>query len=174
MWVGDKGLDVFDIRRPRRCSEGKGGSAEIWRILRATKKKHIMAALKFSERRQRDHVESLDSFVTDLKILVKDCGYQEEECMVRDTIVSRCKHAKVREKCLDLADSWTCEKAVEIGQNHETNLSSLKKLTHDEDPKVNALSECQCSNKSKKQMRTVWLWQEPQGMSRNGTAVQIL
>ena len=89
-------------------------------------KKH-MVALKFSERHQGDQVESFDSFVTDLKIVVKDCGYQEEERIVRDAIVFRCKHAKVREKCLDLADSLTCEKAVEIGQNHETNLSSLKK-----------------------------------------------
>ena len=49
-----------------------------------------MAALKFNERRQGDN-ESFDSFVTDLKILVKDCGYQEEERMVRDAIVFRCK-----------------------------------------------------------------------------------
>ncbi|KAL9955782.1 hypothetical protein ACROYT_G037161 [Oculina patagonica] len=97
-----------------------------------------MAALKFSERRQGDN-ESFESFVTDLKILVKDCGYQEEERMVRDAIVFRCKHPKVREKCLDLADELTCEKAIEIGRNHETNLSSLKKLASDKDPTVNAL-----------------------------------
>ena len=45
--------------------------------MRATKK-HIRAALKFNERRQGDD-ESFDSFVTDLKILVKDCDNQEEE-----------------------------------------------------------------------------------------------
>ena len=68
---------------------------------------HIMAALKFNERRQGDN-ESFDCFVTDLKILVKNCGYQEEERMVRDAIVFRCKHPKVREKCLDQADALTC------------------------------------------------------------------
>ena len=46
-----------------------------------------MAALKFSERHQGDS-ESFKSFVKDLKILVKDCGYQEEERMVRDTMFS--------------------------------------------------------------------------------------
>lgn len=56
-----------------------------------------MAAFKFSERRQADG-KSFDSFVTDLKILVKDCGYQEEERMVRGAIVFRCKHSRVREK----------------------------------------------------------------------------
>ena len=31
--------------------------------------------------------ETFEFFVTDLKILVKDCGFQEEDCMVRDAIV---------------------------------------------------------------------------------------
>ena len=53
-----------------------------------------MAALKFNKRRQADR-ESFDSFATDLKILVKDFGYQEEERMVRDAIAFRCKHTKV-------------------------------------------------------------------------------
>ena len=98
-----------------------------------------MAALKFNERRQGDN-ETFESFVTDLKILVKDCGYQEEERMVRDAIVFRCKHPKVREKCLDEANALTCEKAIEIGRNHETNLNSLKKLASEEDPTVNVLN----------------------------------
>lgn len=106
----------------------------------APRKKHIMAALKFSERRQGDS-KSFEAFVTDLKILVKDCGYQEEERVVRDAIVFRCKHPKVREKCLDLADELTCEKPIEIGRNYKTNLSSLKKLASDEDPTVNALNQ---------------------------------
>ena len=79
----------------------------------APRKNHFMAALKFNERRQSDG-DSFDSFITDLKILVNYCGYQEEERMVRDTIVFRFKHSKVREKCLDLADELTLEKAVKI------------------------------------------------------------
>jgi hypothetical protein len=45
-----------------------------------------MAALKFNERRQGNN-ESFESFVTDLRILVKDCGYKDEERMVRDAII---------------------------------------------------------------------------------------
>ena len=106
-----------------------------------------MAALKFNERRQADG-ESFDSFVTDLKILVKDCGYQEEERMVRDAIVFRCKHSKVREKCLDLADELTLEKAMKIGRTHETNPDSLKKLAKDEDPTVNVVKKTPKSESS--------------------------
>ena len=45
----------------------------------APRKNRIVAAFKFNERRQG---KSFDSFVTDLRILAKDCGYQEEERMV--------------------------------------------------------------------------------------------
>ena len=115
MWVGDKGLNVFEGFQFAKPED----AAKLAVVLKkyeeycAPRKNHIMAALKFNERRQADG-ESFDSFVTNLKILVKDCGYQEEERMVRDAIVFRCKHSKVREKCLDLADDLTLEKAVRI------------------------------------------------------------
>ena len=35
----------------------------------------------------------------------------------------------------------TLEKAIEIGRNHEANLTSLKKLAKDEDPSVNSISQ---------------------------------
>ena len=41
-------------------------------------KKHVMVALKFSQRRQGEN-KSFESFVIYLKILVKDCGYQKED-----------------------------------------------------------------------------------------------
>ena len=130
------------IRKARRCSDIKRRSGKKTKNEEyyAPRKNHIMAALKFNERRQADS-ESFDSFVMNLKILVKDNGYQEEERMVRDAIVFLCKHTKVREKCLDLAPLLTLEKAVEIGRNHETNLNSLKKLEKDEDPTVNVANK---------------------------------
>ena len=63
--------------------------------------------------------------------------------MVRDAIVFRCKHSKVCEKCLDLADELIFEKAVKICHTHETNLDSLKKLAKDEDPTVNVVEKRQ-------------------------------
>ena len=70
--------------------------------------------------------------MTDLKILVKDCDYQEEERMVSNALFFRRKYTKVREKCLDFAKELTLEKAVEIGGNQKTNLDSLKKLSKGE------------------------------------------
>ena len=70
--------------------------------------------------------------------------------MVRDAIVFRCKHSRVREKCLDLADELTLEKAVKIGRTHETSLDSLKKLAKDEDPTVNVLETRQTQSRRKR------------------------
>ena len=68
--------------------------------------------------------------------------------MVRDAIMFRCKHSKVREKCLDLPDELTLEKAVKIGRTHEANLDSLKKLAKDEDPTVNVVEKTPNSESS--------------------------
>ena len=115
----------------------------------APRKKHIMAALKFNECQQANS-GGFDSFVTDLKILVKDYAYQEEERMVHDAIVFRCKYSKVCEMCLNLADELTIEKAVKIVPTQETNLDSLRKLAKDEDPTVNVLEKCQTQSRHKR------------------------
>ena len=83
LWAGDKGLDVFEgftFAKPEDAAKLKVVLKKFEEYC-APQKNHIMAALKFNERRQGDN-ESFDLFVTDLKILVKDCGYREEEHMV--------------------------------------------------------------------------------------------
>ena len=102
MWVGDKGLDVLEevkFVKPKDAAK-LADVVKKYKEYCAPGKNHIMATLKFNEYQQADS-ESLDSFLTDFKIQVKDSGYQEEERMVRDAIVFCCKHSKVHEKCLD-------------------------------------------------------------------------
>lgn len=109
LWVGDKGLDLFEgfaFAKPGDDLKLKVALQKFEEYCAPRKKKHIIAALKFNERHQGES-ESFESFVTDLKILVEDCDYQEEERMVRDAIFFRRKYTKVREKCLDLAKELT-------------------------------------------------------------------
>ena len=95
MWIGDKGLDVFKgftFAEPVDATDLRAVATKFDEYC-SPRKNNIMAALKLNERRQGDN-ESFESFVTDLKILVIDCGYQEEDRMVHDAIVFRCKHEK--------------------------------------------------------------------------------
>lgn len=45
--------------------------------------------------------ESFDNFVTELKLLVKDCGYTNADEMIRDRIVFAINSTKVKEKLLN-------------------------------------------------------------------------
>ena len=54
----------------------------------------------------------------DLRILVTDCGYVEENPMLRDAIVLRSSHTAVRKKCLEKGDGLTFDMAIGIGQNY--------------------------------------------------------
>ena len=88
LWVGDKGLDVFEgftFAKPEDALKLRVILQKFEEYC-APRKNHIMAALYFNERRQGES-ESFESFVTDLKTLVKDCGFQEEERMARNAIV---------------------------------------------------------------------------------------
>ena len=59
--------------------------------------------------------------------------------MVRDAILLRLYHPQVQEKFLDEGDKLTLEKAIQIGQNHETSHASLMVIGDDEDAKVHAV-----------------------------------
>ena len=61
------------------------------------KKNTIFARYKFHEKVQGAN-ETLEQFATELKLLVKDCAYANEDEMVRDRTVIGIQSAKVREK----------------------------------------------------------------------------
>ena len=100
---------------------------------------HIRTTVSFNRRKQ-DAGEKFDNFVTDLRILVKDCGYVEENRMLRDAIVLRSSHAAVREKYLEKGDDLTLDMAIGIGQNYETSKESMRAIGIDEDPTVHAVN----------------------------------
>ena len=92
-------------------------------------------------RRSQGPKERFDDFVTALRVLIKDCGFAEEERMLRDAIVLRSHSATVREKCLDKGNELTLEKAIQIGQNHEASQESMRVIDArvDEDLKVHTV-----------------------------------
>lgn len=59
---------------------------------------------KFHSRFQTEG-ESLDQFVTDLKLLFKECNYQEADNMVRDRLDTGIQNTKIREKLVNVGSS---------------------------------------------------------------------
>ena len=109
----------------------------------APQRNEIRATVFFNNRRQ-EPTEIFDNFVTDLKILVKACGYQNEDRMIRDAIVLHAREPKVREKCMDEGNDYeeVQESLKAISQKDEANLHAINKTSrnrkHGRKPKSRA------------------------------------
>lgn len=135
-YVGDKGREVYGTfvwpAGPLADGQAEEKDTLIGVYTRfdqyvAPKSNHIRATVAFNRRKQSE-TETFENFVTDLKILVKDCGFTEEDRMVRDGVVLRSFHEAVQEKCVDQGDTLTLEKAIEVGRNYEMQLASMKAI----------------------------------------------
>ena len=75
--------------------------------------------------------ELFDDFVTDLKLLVQDCGYKDgkfQEEMVRDLIVFGVASSKTRERLIEEGDTLTLDEAIRIAKTHEFERQQLKSM----------------------------------------------
>ena len=65
--------------------------------------------------------EPFEHFVTDLKLLYKECGYNHtmEDEMIRDHIVFGVTSTKVREKLTNVGNDLTLEKCMDISRTYE-------------------------------------------------------
>ena len=102
------------------------------------KSNKVFNRYKFLCKKQGD-VEACEQFITELKVLVKDCGYADADEMVRDKIVFGTKHPKVREKLIGQGSDLTLEKAVDIARTYVIEQKHLKTMNTGEDPNVNII-----------------------------------
>ena len=144
-FIGDKGRELYTTFTFAPATEDDPAESDTLEGVYAKyaayvqpKKNQIRAAVNF-HRRKQGPTERFDNFVTDLRLLVKDCGYSDEDRMIRDAIVLNAQSTTVREKCLDKGDELTLDVAIRIGQSHEMSQDSLKVIGTDEDAKVQAV-----------------------------------
>ena len=98
------------------------------------KSNQVFSGYKFQCRIQKT-IEYCEEFVTNLKVLVKDCGYENPDRIVRDGIVFGTKSSKVREKLINEGSDLTLEKAVDIALTYELSQKQLQTMNIGEDPK---------------------------------------
>ena len=80
-----------------------------------------------------------EQFVTDLRILIKDCDYQQEDELLRDQIVFTVRSPKIREKLINEGSDLTLEKAIDIARTYELSKQQLRTMNGEDTP-INALS----------------------------------
>ena len=128
IWAGPTGRDIFNSWG---LSDADSKNIETllqkFREHAQPKTNTVFARYVFQERRQMAE-EPFDTFVTDLRNLVKECKYGTPEEMVRDKIVSGVYSKDIREKLLNEGDTLTMEKAIGIAINYETTQQHLKSM----------------------------------------------
>ena len=128
LWIGEKGRDVYNTwtltADERKVLQTYYEKFEAYVTPKANP---IFARYKFHEKIQRD-CESFDQFVTELKLLVKDCNYPNSDEMIRDRIVFATNSPRVREKLLCHGPDLTLEKAIDIARSHELSQQQLKTM----------------------------------------------
>ncbi|XP_033106768.1 uncharacterized protein LOC117108748 [Anneissia japonica] len=143
-YIGDRGRKIFSTFQWTPGTPAAGGNPAVpaeneilsgvlskFETYVAPKRNVIKATLEFNKRSQGT-TESFSTFLTDLRVLVKRCDYQDEERMLRDAIILRKRDQKVREKCLDLGDELTLDKAINLALNYETSQASLVAMDRSE------------------------------------------
>lgn len=126
LWIGDKGRDVSNTWT-LTADEAKLLKTyyDKFTDYLTPKTNPIFARYRFHEKTQGNS-ESFEHFVTELKLLVKDCNYTNSDEMVRDRIVFTTNSPRVREKLLNQGPKLTIEKAIDIARSHELSQVQLK------------------------------------------------
>lgn len=139
IWIGDKGRDIYSTWD---LSEEDSKKLDV---LYTNFEKHvkpksnkIYSRYKFLSRVQKDS-DTFEEYLTELKLLVKDCEYKDADDMIRDAIVFGTKDHKVRAKCIDEGSDLTLEKAINFARTQEISKAQLKTM-NGEDNSINAVT----------------------------------
>jgi len=128
IWVGETGREIFNSWN-LSDEDSKNLDALYTNFTTHTlpRKNSVFCRYIFQERRQQQG-ETFETFVTDLRNMVKDCSYDKPEEMVRDRIVSGVASQDVREKLLHEGDALTMQKAIEITTTFEATKKQLASM----------------------------------------------
>ena len=87
---------------------------------------------KFHKRVQTE-AETVEKFLTDLKLLVRECSCKEPDEVIRDRIVFGTNSRKIREKLINEGKDLPLDKAIDIAQTYEMSQSQMKSMEESEE-----------------------------------------
>ena len=88
--------------------------------------------IKFYNRIQ-GQAEPVEQFITELKLLAKDCAFQDPEHMICDRLVLGTNSQKIRERLINKGSELTLDKASNIMRNYKLAKDQLKSMTKDDE-----------------------------------------
>lgn len=98
------------------------------------KKNTIMARFRFNSRIQKEN-ETVDQFVTELRLIAKECDYGDiKDSLIRDRIIFGTRNEKIRERLLQDEDI-KLDKALEIACSIEATSQQMSNMQNT--PQIN-------------------------------------
>ncbi|KAI8511852.1 hypothetical protein Bbelb_109520 [Branchiostoma belcheri] len=131
IWVGEQGRDI--------CSTWKIEAEEVNKLATyykkfsdyvKPKKNKILARYKFHTRVQSS-AEPIEQFVTDLKVLARDCDFKDQDTqdeMVLDRLVFGTNNENIRLKLIDKGSELKLSDAIDTARTYEVSQSTLKSI----------------------------------------------
>ena len=128
IWVGVKGHDIMNTWT-LAADEAKKLKTyfDKYKEYVSPKSNEVFARYKFHAQVQEGD-KPFESFVTDLKLLVQDCAYNDSDQMVRDRILFGINNSHIREKLINKGNELTLSSAIEIAQTYEVSRQQLKTM----------------------------------------------
>ena len=128
LWMGDKGRDVRATWTNISEQDSKKLETYYKRFKDHVQPKlnPIFARYKFSNEVQNQ--DSIDAFVTRLRLSARDCNFTDANEMIRDRIVFGTNSSKIREKLINAGAELTLEKAIQIVQSFEYAQQQLRSM----------------------------------------------
>ena len=129
IWCGEKGRDIANTWSDVTEDDKKKLETYFERFANHVEPKcnPVFSRYKFHKRVQAES-ETVEQFVTDLKLLVRDCSFKEPDEMIRDRIVFGTNSRKIREKLINEGKELTLDKAVDIARTYEMSQSQMKSM----------------------------------------------
>ncbi|XP_062582084.1 uncharacterized protein LOC134243873 [Saccostrea cucullata] len=138
IWIGDKGRDIYSTwNLSEKDSKKFSVMKEKFENHVKPKSDRVYSRYKFLSRTQKEG-ETFEKFLTDLRLLVKECGYKDQDDMIRDAIVFGTRNHKVREKCIGEGSDLTLEKAMNFARTCEISKQQIQSM---EDKLVHGISK---------------------------------
>lgn len=129
LWIGEKGREIYNtLSLTEAQKKSVKDTCEAFQKHVQPKSNPVFARYKFNNEVQGEN--SVEQFITRLKVLSKDCSFGEEyiDDMIRDRLVFGVKSQKIREKLLTVGEDLTLAKAVQICQSYEYAQEQLRTM----------------------------------------------
>ncbi|XP_064629350.1 uncharacterized protein K02A2.6-like [Lineus longissimus] len=129
IWAGDRGLDLFNSWG--LTADEQKLLENYWKKFEEFVNPHANYLVhRFKLRRTIQNDRPFEEFLTELRLLVADCGYTGDTKaeMLRDSIVFGVREEKVRSKCIEKGNTLTLNLAIEYARVAEATKLKSKEM----------------------------------------------